>query len=152
MLIHPHSVLRSWDIVLPPVAPPPEQLASPSTAAAPQANKLCHVDWGLGDNSVNEGRGGPLTFRIHGRLYHRFSSLLPRHGARPTYPQLRPMQWDTRLGQSSRDACRTDHVVYHIQHAVMYFVVYLSLLHFRSCICPWQWSGESALTGIRFSR
>ena len=39
-------------------------------------------------NTVNEGGGGPPTFRIHGELRHQLGSLLPRHGERPVYAQL----------------------------------------------------------------
>jgi hypothetical protein len=40
------------------------------------------------DNSINEGGGGPPTFRIHGELCHQLGSLTPRRRDRPTYIQL----------------------------------------------------------------
>ena len=88
------------DIELPPVAPPPEQLSYFFTAPTPQADRfrqhirqynaaLAFTSLGVEvDNSINEGGGGPPTFRIHGELCHRLGSLLPRHGDRPTYAQL----------------------------------------------------------------
>ena len=68
------------DIKLPPIAPPPEQLTYLFTAATLQADKLRrHIHQynavlaftSLGvevDKSINEGGGGPPTFRIHGEL------------------------------------------------------------------------------------
>ena len=88
------------DIKLPPTAPPPEQLAYFFIAATPQADKfrqnirqynaaLAFTSLGVEvDNGVNEGGGGPPTFRIHGEFCHRLGSLLPRHGDRPAYAQL----------------------------------------------------------------
>lgn len=40
------------------------------------------------DRSVNEGGRGPPTFRIHGELRHRLSSLTPGNGDSPVYAQL----------------------------------------------------------------
>ena len=88
------------DIKLPPMAPPPEQLAYFFMAATLQAEKfhqsihqynaaLALTSLGVEvDNSVNEGWGGPPTFRIHGELCHRLGSLLPHHRDRPAYAQL----------------------------------------------------------------
>ena len=82
------------------MAPPPQQLADFFTAATPQADKfrqnirqynsaLAFTSLGVEvDNSVNEGGGGPPTFRVHGELCHRLGSLLPHHGDRPVYAQL----------------------------------------------------------------
>ena len=88
------------DIELPPVAPPPEQLSSFFTLATPQADRfrqhirqynaaLAFTSLGVEvDNTINEGGGGPPTFRIHGELCHQLGSLLPRNGNRPVYAQL----------------------------------------------------------------
>ena len=68
------------DIKLPPMTPPPEQLVYFFTAATPQADEFrrnvhqCNAALAftsLGaevNNSINEGEGGPPTFRIHGKL------------------------------------------------------------------------------------
>jgi len=88
------------DIELPRAAPPPEQLSYLFTGTTPQADRfrqhirqynaaLAFTSLGVEvDNSVNEGGGGPPTFRIHGELCHRLGSLVPHHGTRPTYAQL----------------------------------------------------------------
>ena len=80
--------------------PPPEGLTYLFTAATPQANRfhqhtrqynaaLAFTSLGVEvDNTVNEGGGGPPTFRIHGEMHHQLGSLLPRHGERPVYVQL----------------------------------------------------------------
>ena len=82
------------------MAPPPEELYYLFTAATPQAERFRHhirqynaalAFTSLGvevDTSVNEGGGGPPTFRIHGELCHQLGSLLPRRGDRPAYAQL----------------------------------------------------------------
>jgi len=87
-------------IQLPRMPPPPEQLSYLFTGTTPQADRfrqyirqynaaLAFTLLGVEvDNSVNEGGGGPPTFRIHGELCHRLSSLIPHHGTRLTYAQL----------------------------------------------------------------
>ena len=85
------------DIELPPMAPPPDQLSNFFTAVTPQADRfrqhirqynaaLAFASLGVEvDSSIDEGGGGPPTFRIHGELCHRLGSLLPSHGAYPMY-------------------------------------------------------------------
>jgi len=82
------------------MAPPPEQLTYFFTAATPQADRfrqnIRQYNVALAftslrvevDNSINEGGGGPPTFRIHGEFCHRLGSLIPRRGDRPAYAQL----------------------------------------------------------------
>ena len=88
------------EIKLPAIAPPPAELSYFFTATTPQADRflqnirqynaaLAFTSLGVEvDNSVNEGGGGPPTFRIHGELRHQLGSLLPRSGDRPMYAQL----------------------------------------------------------------
>ena len=68
------------EIKLPAMAPPPADLSYLFTAATPRADRfrehirqynaaLAFTSLGVEvDNSVNEGGGGPPTFRIHGEL------------------------------------------------------------------------------------
>jgi len=82
------------------MAPPPADLSYLFTAATPQANwfhehirqynaALAFTSLGVEvDGSVNEGGGGPPTFRIHRELCHRLGSLLPCNGDRTTHTQL----------------------------------------------------------------
>jgi len=91
---------NSGDVELPPAAPPPEELHYLFTAATPQAERfhqhihqynaaLAFTSLGVEvDSSVNDGGGGPPTFRIHGKLCHQLGSLLPHYGDRPVYAQL----------------------------------------------------------------
>ena len=39
------------------------------------------------DSTVLNGRG-PYSFRMHGEMYHKMGSLLPRDGQQPAYAQL----------------------------------------------------------------
>ena len=91
---------NSGDVQLPSMAPPPEQLRYLFTAVTPFAEQFRHhirqYNAALAftslrvevDNSVNEGGGGPPTFRIHGELCHRLGSLFPCREDRPAYAQL----------------------------------------------------------------
>lgn len=82
------------------MAPPLNELHFLFTTATPQAEQfrqhICQYNAALAftslgvevDNSVNQGGGGPPTFRIHGELCHRLGSLFPHRGDQPVYTQL----------------------------------------------------------------
>jgi hypothetical protein len=78
-------------ISLPPLQPPPKELADLLTQQNSVARKfrklirnynnalaMTSVGRKL-DNTVNDGRG-PYTFKLHGELFHRAGSLLPPEG------------------------------------------------------------------------
>ena len=91
---------NSGDVKLPPLAPPPEGLCDLFTVRTPRTNgfrqqihqynaALAFTSLGVEvDTSINEGGGGPPTFRVHGELCHHLGSLFPHHGDRPSYAQL----------------------------------------------------------------